>query len=140
MSLQPKTYEEAKARYKPLNRKKPLRSRPAERKRSAPKPRKRMKRATWREAVIERDKQCRWIHTDTKKRCRRKGNKLHAHHIHERSQRPDLRHEMSNGAALCGEHHDRLHHTVAGRQWARFLGLLGTETYEAAQKQKRNAA
>lgn len=101
-----------------------------------------MKRATippedteWREAVLKRDGyQCRWIHTSTKRRCRRKGKKLHAHHIHERSQRPDLKHDVSNGAALCSEHHDVLHHTVAGRQWGRFMGLLGTETYEAARK------
>lgn len=130
----PKTYEEALAKRTALQ----------ERRRSLAvnrrTPMKRSKRdpqhEAWRAAVIEKDgKQCRWIHPDTKKRCRRKGDKLHAHHIHERSQRPDLRYVVSNGAAMCGEHHDRMHHTVAGRQWGRYLGLLGTETYEKAMKE-----
>lgn len=91
----------------------------------------------WRAAVLQRDgKQCRWIHRETKRRCRRKGEKLHAHHILERSQRPDLRYTVSNGAALCSEHHDTLHHTVTGRQWGRYLGLLGGETYEHAHRRQ----
>lgn len=94
----------------------------------------------WREAVLEKDgHQCRWIHADTKRRCRRKGPKLHAHHIRERTQRPDLIHDVDNGAAICSEHHDYAHHNAQGRKEATEQGLLGGETYEAAQKRKRDA-
>lgn len=83
----------------------------------------------WKKAVRERDDfTCRWPG------CGFYSLHIHAHHIHTRKQRPDLRHDPANGAALCNEHHDRLHHTVEGRQRGRELGLLGTETYEAAKK------
>lgn len=50
------------------------------------------------------------------------------------TQRPDLKLDTKNGVAICPRHHDELHHTVAGRREARAHGLLGGETYEAAQK------
>lgn len=56
------------------------------------------------------------------------------HHIQERSQRPDLKYQHSNLVCICPQHHDRLHHTVAGRREAREQGLLGGETFEAARK------
>jgi len=91
----------------------------------------------WSKAVLERDGyQCRWIDPKTGERCPRRTN-LTAHHINERSQRPDLRLELSNGAAICdgsGGHHDYLHHTVQGRKEARAQKLLGGETYEYARK------
>jgi hypothetical protein len=128
-----KTYEEAVARRTALherrrtlavNRRTPM-------KRSQRDP----EHDAWREAVLERDGyRCRWIDPITKQRCTRRGKSLHAHHIRERTQRPDLRHDVTNGATLCGEHHDRLHHTVEGRQWGREIGLLGGETYELARK------
>lgn len=59
---------------------------------------------------------------------------IHAHHINERSQRPDLKLDISNGVAICPTHHDYLHHTVTGRQEARALHLLGGETYEKARR------
>jgi hypothetical protein len=101
-----------------------------------------MKRATispedtaWREAVLERDgRQCRWIDPRTKQRCRRRGKKMHAHHIRERTQRPDLRYDVDNGATICGEHHDYLHHNAQGRKEAREQHLLGGTTYELARK------
>lgn len=140
MSFGPKTYEEAKARFKPMSRKTPLRARSAKKRSITPKPRKQMKRATispedkaWREAVLERDgRQCRW---PTENESHHRG-KLHAHHINERSQRPDLVHDLDNGATLCSFHHDYAHHSVMGRRRAKELGLLGGETYEAAQKRK----
>lgn len=85
----------------------------------------------WRRQVLERDNYtCRWPG------CRRRGKKLHAHHINERSQRPDLRYEVTNGATLCGEHHDYAHHDPKGRAKAIELGLLGGTTYELAQKNR----
>jgi hypothetical protein len=79
--------------------------------------------------VRERDNYtCRWPG------CNYSSRSIHAHHINERSQRPDLRYDIKNGAAICPQHHDGLHHTVAGREEARRLGLLGGESYEKAQK------
>jgi len=85
----------------------------------------------WKKAVRERDGyRCRWPDCDVESKS------IHAHHIHTRKQRPDLRYDINNGAALCFTHHDRLHHTVEGRRRGRELGLLGTETYEKAMKSK----
>lgn len=84
----------------------------------------------WAKEVRERDGYtCRWPD------CGFYSLHIHAHHIHTRKQRPDLRHDPNNGAALCNQHHDHLHHTVEGRQRARELKLLGTETYELAKKE-----
>lgn len=83
----------------------------------------------WAKAVRERDNfTCRWPG------CGYYSKSIHAHHINERSQRPDLKLEPMNGAAICPVHHDYLHHTVEGRQQARELGLLGGMTYEKANK------
>lgn len=125
----PKTYDEARARHKPMKRSAMAHGT------------KRMKRASvspeekaWREAVLDRDRRkCRWpTENDSHHRGR-----LHAHHINERSQRPDLVYDISNGATLCSFHHDYAHHSVMGRRRAKELGLLGGETYEAAQKKQR---
>lgn len=83
----------------------------------------------WIAEVRERDNYtCRWP------RCGYYSKSIHAHHIHTRAQRPDLKWEPSNGACLCPHHHDYAHHHVEGRRKARALGLLGTQTYEAALK------
>lgn len=88
--------------------------------------------AQWRTAVRERDNfTCRWPG------CGYSSRHIHAHHIHTKKQRPDLRRSPKNGAAVCPLHHDFLHHTVEGRQKAREIGLLGTTTYELAMKEKR---
>lgn len=85
----------------------------------------------WSNAVLERDgHRCRW---PTGPHLGR----IVAHHINERSQRPDLIFDINNGAALCASHHDYAHHTVAGRREAKELGLLGGTTYEAAMKERR---
>ena len=138
-----KTYLEAKAAHKEMKRSK-LTSKASKGKLK----RGRFKRKPvspegkqWREQVLERDGyRCRWINEDGE-RCPISGaENLEAHHIHERSQRPDLKLDLTNGAATCVVgpywHHDHLHHTVKGRQRGRDLGLLGTETYEKAVKQK----
>lgn len=54
-----------------------------------------------------------------------------AHHVAPRSQRPDLRLDVSNGITLTPEAHQKVHDNPV---WARANGWLSTETYEAAQK------
>jgi hypothetical protein len=89
----------------------------------------------WAADVRERDGYtCRWPD------CGYYSLKIHTHHIHTRRQRPDLVLDLENGAALCPKHHDFIHHTSEGRRRGRELGLLGTETYEAAAKRRREAA
>ena len=99
----------------------------------------------WRNEVLRNSGyRCQWVDQQTGLRCPVHGKEnLDAHHINERSQRPDLRDDPENGAALCsgpGRHHDRAHHTVDGRRQAKDQGLLGGETYEIAQKRKREIA
>ena len=96
----------------------------------------------WREDVLKQDGyRCRWVDQQTGERCEVTGaENLDAHHVRERTQRPDLILDRANGAALCGgpgRHHDHAHHTVQGRKDAIAQKLLGGETYEAAQKRKR---
>lgn len=138
MSLRPDSYEAAKANYKPMRRSSMKRStkqlgrtkKPLKRPRPSPED------EAWREAVLERDgHKCRW---PTENESHHRG-KLHAHHINERSQRPDLVHDVDNGATLCSFHHDYAHHSVMGRRRAKELGLLGGETYEKARKERREA-
>lgn len=81
----------------------------------------------WRETVLERDGyRCRWVDPKTDQRCGECGPHIQAHHINERSQRPDLALNADNGAAICPFHHDRLHHDLQGRKEARAQGLLST--------------
>ena len=123
-----------------MRRTTPLRSSGKKKSSSALKRGRRMKRIkispeelAWREAVLERDgRKCRW---PTENPSHHRG-KLHAHHINERSQRPDLVLDVVNGATLCSFHHDYAHHSVMGRRRAKELGLLGGETYEYAQKSR----
>lgn len=53
---------------------------------------------------------------------------IHTHHIASRKQRPDLRHDVSNGLAVCLEHHHWLH---ANPDQATELGLISHERYES---------
>jgi|ERR1041384_1255023 len=88
----------------------------------------------WSGAVLERDEHhCRWPE------CNERGPQVIAHHIQTRRQRPDLKYQTENGAAICTRHHDLLHHTLNGRRRARDLGLLGGTTYEKAQKEREAA-
>jgi hypothetical protein len=62
---------------------------------------------------------------------------IDVHHIAKRSQRPDLKYEVSNGLCLCREHHswiDRNYHEAVR------IGLLNTESYELAKKRERQPA
>jgi len=147
-----KSYESAKASYKPLARSQMARStKPMKRgtkrlKRSRMRPHRMTPEETaWRNEVLRRSGyQCQWVDQQTGERCRVRGEEnLDAHHINERSQRPDLVLDLSNGAALCSgprRHHDRAHHTVEGRQQAQAQGLLGGETYELARRRSREKA
>jgi predicted restriction endonuclease len=69
--------------------------------------------------------------------CDRSSKRIDVHHIAKRSQRPDLKLEVSNGLCLCRFHHSwtDTHHDEAVR-----IGLLSTESYELAQKREREAA
>lgn len=74
----------------------------------------------WADAVKERDD---WVC----QKCGKKDLNNHAHHRAPRSQRPDLRLEMSNGKTLCLDCHDFVH---AHPKEAVALGLLSVEKYE----------
>lgn len=121
-----KTYEQAKRDFKPMRR--------STIKSSKPMKRTRMKQSrispedkAWCEAVLERDgHRCRWVDPRTDFRCSEAGKHVQAHHINERSQRPDLVHDVDNGAAICPFHHDYAHHSVRGRKEAQAQGLLST--------------
>jgi hypothetical protein len=90
----------------------------------------------WRNGVLERAGYCcQWVDQRTGKRCEVRGKEnLDAHHVAKRSQRPDLKRELTNGAALCRYHHS-FSDTVEGRKQAKAQGLLGGISYELAKKQ-----
>lgn len=136
----PKTYEEAlslriasQARQREKAALSPRRPRKAKHSLKS-KPRKAIKRSrpspeetAWRKEVLERDGyRCRWIDPQTDQRCSECGPHVQAHHINERSQRPDLGYDVDNGAAICPFHHDFAHHHPKGRKEARAQGLLST--------------
>jgi hypothetical protein len=125
-----KTFAEAKAKYKPMCRTAIKRSR-ATLKRTRMKPyRPSTKDRAWSKAVLDRDgHQCQWPGG-----CTTGDDRIDPHHKAERSQRPDLKHNVDVGLALCRQHHNwvPLH-----RAEAIAMGLLLDETYEAAQKRAR---
>lgn len=66
--------------------------------------------------------------------CQTGDARLDAHHIAERSLRPDLKFELTNLVTMCRTHHDWI---PLHRQEATQMGLLSGETYEAAMKAGR---
>lgn len=86
----------------------------------------------WKREVRERDG-----YTCQFPQCGKYSKHIDVHHKAKRSQRPDLKWDVSNGVCLCREHHNwtDLNHDKAVKE-----GLLNTESYELAQKQKREAA
>lgn len=131
MSLRPDSYEAAKASYKPMQRGKPARRKPIGRKKTLRARRKRDRDIEWSRRVKDRDGwKCRWPAG-----CASGDKRIDAHHIAERSQRPDLRFVLDNGIALCRTHHDWI---PLHRAEAIEMGLLNPETYEAAQKKARD--
>jgi len=78
----------------------------------------------WKKAVREKDQ-------NTCQRCGKVEKYIHTHHVAPRSQRPDLRHDVSNGKCLCNSCHSWVHeHPIE----AKAAGLLSGETYELARK------
>lgn len=126
-----KTYLEAKAAYKPMKRSKLTSKGKLKRSKKVSKAA-RNKRfqilradSIWSQAVRMRDDH----------RCQRCGKRdeenNHAHHVAPRSRRPDLKRDLSNGKTVCPDCHRWIHdHPIE----AEALGLLSSETYEAARK------
>jgi hypothetical protein len=56
----------------------------------------------WREAVFARDN---W----TCQKCKKRGGKLHPHHILNFAEHPELRFALDNGITLCEECHKEFH-------------------------------
>jgi predicted restriction endonuclease len=69
--------------------------------------------------------------------CDVQSKRIDVHHIAKRSQRPDLKFEVSNGICLCRKHHSWTDHN---HDKAVSMGLLSTDSYELAKKQGREAA
>jgi predicted restriction endonuclease len=69
--------------------------------------------------------------------CDVQSKRIDVHHVAKRSQRPDLKFEVSNGICLCREHHDWTDHN---HDKAVSMGLLSTDSYELAKKKEREAA
>jgi len=83
------------------------------------------KLAAWSRAVRERDD-----YTCQMTGVRDKANMV-AHHVAPRSRRPDLKYDISNGITLTHYAHEWVHqHPIEATE----LGLLSSETYEAAHK------
>jgi 5-methylcytosine-specific restriction endonuclease McrA len=61
---------------------------------------------------------------------------IDVHHICKRSQRPDLKLELSNLICLCRPHHGW---TDLNHDEAVSMGLLNLDTYEKAQKERAAA-
>jgi 5-methylcytosine-specific restriction endonuclease McrA len=80
----------------------------------------------WSRDIIARDGGCMYPGG-----CDTKDRRLDAHHIAERSLRPDLKYVRANGIALCRTHH---HQVPLRRAESIALGLLSDETYERAMK------
>jgi len=84
----------------------------------------------WSKAVLDRDgHRCQWPGG-----CQTGDSRIDPHHRYERSQRPDMRHNVAQGLALCRTHH---HWLTYHRAEAIEMGLIFTETHEYAQKARR---
>lgn len=68
----------------------------------------------WRKAVYERDD---W----TCRHCKKRGVRLHAHHIKPKSQYPDLIFDVSNGLTLCEPCHHKIHTKMEEARYGIFI-------------------
>jgi len=130
----PKTFAEAKARLKAKQGKKPSRyglARPLaglRRGKVGLRAKPDLKLREWSRKVKERDgNQCQWPGG-----CQTGDTRIDPHHKAKRSQRRDLKYELSNGVSLCRSHHlwTDDHHDEAVA-----MGLLNTESRELARKE-----
>lgn len=100
--------------------------------------------AAWSKKVRERDGNvCQWPGVSVLKApygmspqfaaspCATGDTRIDPHHLAKRSQRRDLKYELSNGLLLCRTHHDW---TDDNHDAAVAMGLLNTESRELAQK------
>lgn len=84
----------------------------------------------WQKAVRERDEFiC--------QRCGKYDQYIHTHHIALRSQRPDLKHEVSNGVCLCASCHQWVHHHP---KLAKEQGFISDAKYGVKQMELRSAS
>lgn len=134
----PASYDDAKARLREKQGKRPSRyglkaTKSNTRQRKPLRTKIDPKLVAWSRAVKKRDVFCQWP------RCPYLGPAvtIDAHHKAPRSQRPDLKYELSNGILLCRFHHEHTH--GAGKAEAIALGILVETTYELAQKESRAA-
>lgn len=88
-----------------------------------------LRESRWSREVRERDN-----YTCQFPGCGKQGKSLDTHHIAPRSLRPDLKFKTENGVCLDRQHHNWVH---SNRDEAVAMGLLNLETYEAAQKARR---
>lgn len=139
MALNRKSYEEAKAAYKPLKRSRMSNSshalktpstQPGRPKRGILKATVDPELAAWGRRVKKRDgNRCQWPDG-----CRTGDTRMDPHHLAPRGRRPDLRYDDSNGLTLCRTHHAWIgDHPIEAED----KGLLSSETYEAALKEKQ---
>lgn len=87
------------------------------------------KLARWRREVRERDD-----YTCQYPGCGKRSKRIDVHHIAKRTERPDLKFEVSNGVCLCRLHHQR---SDTHLQEAIELRLRSIESYELAKKEER---
>lgn len=81
----------------------------------------------WGRRIIARDGRCQWPGG-----CNTGDTRLDPHHLAPRSRRPDLKYDPANGQTLCRTHHEWVgDHPIEAEQ----MGLINSETYEAARKQ-----
>ncbi len=86
------------------------------------------KLAAWSKKVRERDgNQCQWPGG-----CQTGDARIDPHHKAKRSQRRDLKYELSNGLCLCRTHHEW---TDDNHDEAVEMGLLNTQSRELARKE-----
>ena len=133
MTFRPRTFEDARKKYRPMKRRRgPTQSITTNAVlhrsslRSKPDP----ELAVWGRAVRERDgNKCQW-EVFTGVPCNTGDTRIDPHHKAPRGRRPDLAYVLKNGICLCRTHHSWCHDNPAQ---AERIGLLSVESYEKAR-------
>ena len=129
------TYEEAIEKRRKRAEKLKARLGTATVKRTATGPRKRSKKASLL-AGFNAKVRAKYNYTCQFPGCGYYSKTIDVQHINKKSQRPDLKYDISNGITLCRLHHDWIDNTVEGRKMGLQLGLHKIDSYEKAQKSK----